>query len=149
MQRFMFARIWPVIAGSPPTSAGSTAISTVAAQGTTDGLLFLADSLATCENFVLDRPALVTEIIDSLSRHPADIHDRVRGALLTSGIPFGTSRTPGKPAQRNVDNRDRAETLSHDESLPEPVRELYGELRTALQHLIDRDLMADLREAEA
>jgi hypothetical protein len=149
LQRFQWTQIWPVIAGSPTTAGGSTAISAVAAQGTAEELLFLTESLANCQNFVLDSPALVAEIVDALSRHPAEAHDTMRGWVLTSGIPRGTSRTPGMPAQQNVDNRDRAEQLSQDAGLPEDVRQLYRELRVALQQVIDSDLAADQREAEA
>ncbi|UQU62541.1 hypothetical protein COUCH_26365 [Couchioplanes caeruleus] len=149
LQRFQWARIWPVIAGTPPTTGGSTAISTVAAQGTTDELTFMAESLAHCDNFVLDSPSLVAEIIEALARHPTEVHDGVRAALLTSGIPFGSSRTPGTPAQQNVDNLGRAQALSQDAKLPESVRQLYRELQAVLQQQIECDLEADRREAEA
>jgi hypothetical protein len=148
LQRFQWTRIWPVIAGCPCTAGGSTAISAVAAQGTTEELLFLTESLANCQNFVLDSPSLVAEIVDALSRHPAEVHDMVFGGLLTSGLPRGTSRTPGMPAQQNVDNRDRAEQLSQDAGLSEGTRHLYRELRVALQQAIENDLAADQREAE-
>ncbi len=148
LQRYRWARVWPVIAGNPISQGASTAISTIAAEGTADEVLFLAESLGNCPNFALDQPSLVAELVAALSRHPTPIHDDVRGHLLASGMPHGTSRTPGQPAKANVDARDRAEALSETAGMTDDVRELYRRLRAALQHQIDRDLDDDEREAD-
>lgn len=148
LQRYLWARVWPVIAGNPISQGASTAISAIAAEGTADEVLFLAESLGNCPNFALDQPSLVAELIGALSRHPTPIHDDVRGHLLMSGMPRGTSRAPGQPAKANVEARDRAEALSETTAMTGDVREFYGRLRAALQHQIDRDLEDDEREAD-
>jgi hypothetical protein len=148
LQRNRWARVWSVVAGNPISQAASTAISAIAATGTDSEVIFLAQSLENRPGFALDQPLLVSELVAALSRHPASIHDEIRGHLQTSGMPRGTSRTPGQPAQANVVARDRAEALSETADMADDVRELYRGLRDALQHQIDRDLENDQREAD-
>ena len=148
VQRLHWTRVWPVIAGRSSTDGAFTAISTVAVDGTAEELVFLAESFAQCENLALDQPNIVTEIIGALSRHPDTISQSVRGALIASGMPHGTSRTPGQPAKANVDNRDRAQALAANTDLTQEARDLYRDMYTALQKQIDEDLECDRREAE-
>ncbi|WP_432973469.1 hypothetical protein [Dactylosporangium sp. CA-233914] len=147
MRRLQRSKIWPAIAGIRPTAGATTAITTIAAQGTDDELLFLAESLAHCPNFVLDEPVLVAELVEALDRHPNINRNQIYGELLVSGVPRA-SWTPGQPAQQNIDNRDRAQTLADDDTLSDEARQLYRDLHAELQRIIDRDLKADQAEAE-
>lgn len=63
-------------------------------------------------------------------------------------MPRSTSRTPGEPAQKNVNNRDRAAKLAEDSNLTNEVRDLYRNLQAAIQNRINKDLEEDRREAE-
>jgi hypothetical protein len=67
--------------------------------------------------------------------------------LLASGVPLG-SWIAGRPAQQNIDNRDRAQMLAYDDTLSNGSRQLYRDLHAELQRIIDRDLKADQAEAE-
>ncbi|MEV6928448.1 hypothetical protein AB0M46_28725 [Dactylosporangium sp. NPDC051485] len=147
MQRLQRSKIWPAIAGVRPTAGAATAITTIAADGSDDELLFLAESLAHCPNFVLDEPERFEELLEALDRHPDANHDQVVGELLASGIPRA-SWTPGHPAQQNIDNRDRAQALADDATLSDGARNLYRDLHAELQRIIDRDLKADQAEME-
>lgn len=146
-ERLQRSKIWPAIAAVSPTAGAATAIATIAADGTGDELLFLAESLAHCPNFVLDEPGLFDELVQALDRHPDVNRDQICGELLVSGVPRASWR-PGQPAQQNIDNRDRAQTLADDDTLSDGARQLYRDLHAELQRIIDRDLKADQAEAE-
>ncbi|GAA0903593.1 ATP-binding protein [Virgisporangium aurantiacum] len=146
-QRFRRSKIWRVIAGVRPTAGAASAITTIAANGTADELLFLAESLAHCTNFVLDEPGLFDELVQALDRHADIDHDQICGELLASGMPDASWR-PGRPAHETIDNRDRAQTLADDDTLSDKSRQLYRDLHAGLQRIIDRDLKADSTEAD-
>lgn len=148
IQRMQWTSVWSVIAGVTPSEGAHVATSTIVRNGSTDELIFLADSLSECENFILDQPEIVTEIVESLPRHPEPARRHVRGTLIVSGAPLGTIRTPGQPARQNVENRDRAAALAEAAYLPQDVRDLYRELSAELQRQIDNDAEDDRREAE-
>jgi hypothetical protein len=142
------ADVWPVVAGNPVSEGTGTAVTRLAASGTAEHLKFLAESLAEVEGFVLDRPDLVTILVVSLQGRDSVLRNDACGYLLLSGMPRGTSRTPGEPAQENLTNRDRAADLAAREDLPDAVRELYRQMGKALQNQIDADLESDRREDE-
>jgi hypothetical protein len=87
VQRLQWTHVWPVIAGKSPTDGACTAISTVAAEDTAEELVFLAESLAQCENLALDQPNIVTEIIGALSCHPDTTGTADRPAISGLGYP--------------------------------------------------------------
>ncbi|MGY1873929.1 hypothetical protein ACW9HF_34395 [Nocardia gipuzkoensis] len=145
--RIQLEWVWPVVAGSAPTSAAKAAIRQIIDRGNEHELDFMCTALARCEQFALNEPSLTNRLIEALDSHTPEARARAYSSLISGALPMERRRTPGEPDIRVQQSAEQAKNLAGQTELRHSTRALFTEIARIATADIQDDLYRD-KQAE-